>query len=266
MDDDHRERPVAGTGLLFAFLFLLLCSALLLPSATSWAGSFDVQPVRIFFTKKTRVEKLVVRNLSAGDLTVQIKAFKWIQDNDGKDVYEDTPDILVFPRILKIPPGGQRLIRLGTTVGPAIREGTYRVYVEELPVGNEKTKGTGIRFALKVGVPLFVSPLQSDNKGATGSLAMEGGKASVRTENVGNTHLVVQSITVSGLDSKGEEAFSKNLNGWYLLSGVSRIYAAQIPPAICRKLSTVQAIVRTTKNSFEETMQVTGGMCGPQAR
>ncbi len=266
MNDDHRKRPVAGTGLFFAFLFFLLCSTLLLPSVTSWAGSFDVQPVRVFFTKRTRVEKLVIRNLSASDLTVQIKAFTWVQDNDGKDVYEDTPDILVFPRILKIPKEGQRLIRLGTTVGPAIREGTYRVYVEELLVGDKKAKGAGVRFVLKVGVPLFVSPLVSDNKGATGSFTMEGGKARLRTENTGNTHLVVQSITVTGRDDRGEETFSKNLNGWYLLGGVSRTYTTQIPPTICRRLSTVQAIVRTTKNSFEETMQVTGGMCGLQTR
>lgn len=266
MNDDHRERPVAGTGLSRVFLFILLCSALFLPSATSWAGSFDVQPVRISFTAKTRVEKLVVRNLSAGDLTVQIKVFKWVQDNDGKDVYEDTSDLLVFPRILKIPRGEQRLIRLGTTVGPAIQEGTYRVYVEELPVGDGKAKGTGVRFALKVGVPLFVSPLERNNRGATGSFTIEKGKARLRTENTGNTHLVIQSITVTGRDDRGEETFSKDLKGWYLLGGASRIYTAQIPPAICRKLSTVQAIVRTTRNSFEETMQVTGDMCGPQTR
>jgi len=266
VNKDYGERPVAGTGLLFAFLFFLLCSTVLLPFATSWAGSFDVQPVRVFFTKKTRVEKLIVRNLSPGDLTVQIKAFTWAQDNDGKDVYENTTDILVFPRILKIPPGGQRLIRLGTTVGPAIRERTYRVYVEELPVGGEKTRSPGVRFALKVGIPLFVSPIESDNRGVTGSLTMEGGKASLRMENAGNAHLVVQSITVTGRDSKGEETFSKNLNGWYLLGGASRIHAIQIPPAICGRLSTVQATVRTTRNSFQETMQVTGGTCGPQAR
>jgi P pilus assembly chaperone PapD len=64
--------------------------------------------------------------------------------------------------------GGQRLIRLGTTAGPATREKTYRVYVEELPVGDGKTRGSGVSFALKIGVPLFVNPLKSEDRGAVG--------------------------------------------------------------------------------------------------
>lgn len=260
------ERPAPGTGLLFILLFTLLCGAVLSAPATSRAAGFDVQPVRVSFTTRTRAEKLVVNNLSDGDLTVQAKTFKWTQDNDGKDVYEDTSDILVFPRIVRIPRGGQRLIRLGTTAGPATREKTYRVYVEELPVGDGKTRGSGVSFALKIGVPLFVNPLKSEDRGAVGSLAMQGGKLSLSMKNAGNTHLVIQSITVSGRDDRGEEAFSRSLNGWYLLAGASRTYGTQIPPAVCEKLSTIRTAVRTTRNSFEETMQVTGGMCGPRMR
>jgi fimbrial chaperone protein len=262
----HGERPAAGTGLLFILLFALVCEAVLLTPATSRAGNFDVQPVRVSFTARTRAEKLVVRNLGDGDLTIQAKAFKWIQDNAGKDVYEDTSDILVFPRVVRIPRGGQRLIRLGTTAGPAARERTYRVYVEELPVGDGRTRGSGVSFALKIGIPLFVNPLKSEDRGAVGSVSMEAGRLSLRMKNAGNTHLVIQSITVSGRDDKGEEAFSRNLNGWYLLAGASRTYGTQIPPAVCGRLSTITTVVRTTRNSFEETMQVTGGMCGPRTR
>ncbi len=266
MDNHYAKRPVAETGRFFVLLFSLMCSAVLLPPGTCYAGNFDVQPVRISFTAKTRVGKLVVRNLTAGELIIQAKAFKWVEGSDGKDVYEDTPDILIFPRVVKIPRGGQRLLRLGTTVGPAIEERTYRVYIEELPLGEQKTGSGEIRFTLKIGIPVFISPLKTKDGGVEGSLTMEGGKAVVQVRNSGNCHLVIESIAVTGRDYRGEKIFSKNLTGWYLLGGASRKYATQIPPALCAKLSTIQTMVRTTRNSLEKTMQVTGGMCGPRTR
>lgn len=261
-------RPVEKTGRLIILFVLLLPAVVFSTGTASHAQGFDVQPVKVFFNGRTRAEKLVVRNVGDGDLSLQAQAFAWSQDKDGEDVYEETSDIVIFPRILRIPRGEQRIIRLGTALGPSSREGTYRVYVEELPIGTKKKSGAGagIRLTLRVGIPVFVSPANNPNAKASGFLTMEKGKAAVRVHNDGNTHLIIQSIAITGRNTEGAEIFSKDLNGWYLLGGASRTYATDIPPGLCRKLSEIHAVVRTTKNSIEESLPVTGSMCAPQAK
>lgn len=261
-------RPAKKTGRLI-ILFAAFLSAIVFPTGTpSHAQGFDVQPVKVFFNGRTRAEKLVVTNVSGGDLSLQVQAFAWSQDDDGEDVYEETSDIVIFPRILTIPRGEQRIIRLGADLGPSSREGTYRVYLEELPISARKASGigAGVRLTLRVGIPVFISPVNNPDKKACGSLTMEKGKAVVRARNDGNTHLIIQSIRITGSNAQGAEVFSKDLAGWYLLGGASRTYITDILPATCRKLSEIHAVVRTTKNSFEETLPVTKGMCAPQAQ
>ncbi|HBL23661.1 MAG TPA: hypothetical protein DDZ40_06050 [Deltaproteobacteria bacterium] len=261
-------RPVEKIGRIIILFALLLPAVVFLTGATSHAQSFDVQPVKVFFNGRSRAEKLVVTNVSGGDLSLQAQAFTWAQDKDGNDVYEETSDIVIFPRILIIPRGEQRIIRLGAALGPSSREGTYRVYLEELPIRARKSSGAGagVRLTLRVGIPVFVSPVNNPDKKASGSLTMEKGKAVVRAHNDGNTHLIIQSIRITGRDTRGAEVFSKNLNGWYLLGGASRTHTTDILPATCRKLSEIRAVVSTTKYSIEETLPVTGGMCAPQAK
>lgn len=268
MHEYHAMRPVEKTGRIIV-LFTAFLSAIVFSTGTpSHAQGFDVQPVKVFFGGRTRAEKLVVTNVGGGDLSLQVQAFAWSQDNDGEDVYKETSDIVIFPRILMIPRGQQRIIRLGTTLGPSPQEGTYRLYVEELPIRAQKSSGTGagVRLTLRVGIPVFVSPVNNLDTKASGSLTMERGEAVVRVHNGGKTHLIIQSVRITGRNARGAEIFSKDLKGWYLLGGASRAYVTGILPATCRKLSEIRAVVRTTRNSFEETLPVTEGMCGPQAK
>ncbi len=264
----HGSRPVEKTGRLIILFALLLPAVVFSAGTTSHAQGFDVQPVKVFFNGRTRAEKLVVTNVSGGDLSLQVQAFAWAQDKDGEDVYDETSDIVIFPGILMIPRDEQRIIRLGAAHGPSSREGTYRVYLEELPIGARESSGAGagVRLMLRVGIPVFVSPVNNPDKKASGSLTMEKGKAVVRVHNDGNTHLIIQSIRITGRDARGAEVFSKDLKGWYVLGGASRTHVTDILPATCRKLSEIHALVRTTKNSIEETLPVTGGMCAPQAK
>ncbi len=260
-------RPAEKTGRLIILFLLLVPVIVFSAGTTSHAQGFDVQPVKVFFNGRTRAEKLVVTNVGGGDLSLQVQAFAWAQDKDGEDVYGETSDIVIFPRILMIPRGEQRIIRLGAAPGPSSREGTYRVYLEELPIRARKKSGAGagVRLTLRVGIPVFVSPVNNPDKKASGSLTMEKGKAVVRARNDGNTHLIIQSITITGRDARGAEVFSKDFKGWYLLGGASRTHVTDILPATCRRLSEIHAVVRTTKNSIEETLPVTKDMCAPQA-
>lgn len=258
--------PVEKTGHRPVLPIILLIAIVLFSCVPACAQSFSVQPTRVFFDRNTKAQKLVIRNKSAADLSLQVAAYKWSQDADGRDIYENTSEIVIFPRIFKIRKGEQRLVRLGTTSGPARRERTYRVFVEELPVEDPKAPRSGIDLVFKVGIPVFLSPLQNSREALSISLAVEKGKVLVNTLNNDNAHTTIESISMIGQDCRGKEIFSKSLNGWYILSGSSRIYRADIPQAICTRLSRLRAVVTTARSSSENVVEVTGGMCGPPAK
>ncbi len=247
-------------------IFLFWLGALFLLTGTADGASFEIQPIKVFFNARTRTEKLTIRNVSDSDLSLQIAAFKWSQDKEGKDIYEETAEIVIFPRILKIPKGEEKLIRVGTTLGPALREGTYRVYVEELPVEDPQSEGVGLRITMKVGIPVFISPEKADGKAEVESLSMEKGKTAVRVKNTGNSHFIVTSLKVTGRNDQGAEIFSKDFGGWYLLSGVARTYETDIPYPACSKLAKIGVTIKTTRNSVQEELKVTRGMCGTPGR
>ena len=259
-----RPDPISGRVYLYPVCFIscLASCILLLSFVFSHAAVLNVMPTRVSFESGKRVEKLVVKNSGNNDLLVQVSAFKWSQDGNGKDVYDNTSDIVIFPKILKVPAGEERFIRLGTSLRPASQEGTYRVYVEELPVENTKQDGAVLRFTLKFGIPVFVSPVKRLYSGTIEPLAIEKGKVSFRINNNGNGHFLINSIKITGFDERGSEAFSKSLNGWYVLGGSSKFFRADIPMSVCQKLSSVSVIVKTGNVSIEKSLNLTGGMCG----
>ena len=243
-------------------LFIVWFGAFFLLTVSAGAASFDIKPIKISFKARTHAEKLVIRNLSDNDLSLQVTVLKWSQDKEGKDIYEETPDIVIFPKILTIPKGEEKIIRVGTTLKPALREGTYRVYVEELPVKNTQSEQAGLRIVMKVGVPVFISPVKSDEKGTIGSSTMEKGRAVFRVDNNGNTHFIIRTLKVICKNDQGKEIFSKDLGAWYHLSGVSRTYETNIPHSICAKLAKIDVVVKTASNSMKGGLKVTDGMCG----
>jgi len=62
---------------------------------------------------------------------------------------------------------------------------------------------------------------------------------------------------------KGEETFSKELSGWYLLSGVSRPYAITIPDGTCKALSRLEIEVKTDRFKLNGKLDVDQTMCNP---
>jgi fimbrial chaperone protein len=61
------------------------------------AASFDVSPINIFFDGQKATEKMTILNTGDGDLTLQLRLYRWTQDGEGLDVYEETKDLVAFP-------------------------------------------------------------------------------------------------------------------------------------------------------------------------
>jgi fimbrial chaperone protein len=132
----------------------LLC--LMVAAEVAAAGSFGIAPTRIELSAGHRVDVLTVRNQDSASSLVQVSAFAWSQ-RDGQDEYVATPELLVAPPVFELPGQAEQIIRVALRRDPdATRELSYRVVVQEVP--RAQLVGTGLNVALRLTIPVFVSP------------------------------------------------------------------------------------------------------------
>ncbi|MFC4454795.1 molecular chaperone [Deinococcus sonorensis] len=123
---------------------------------------------------------------------------------DGKEVLDETRDLIVNPPSFTIKPGGTQLIRIGVRKKPGATELTYRVLVQQVPiegvelpkigagtVGKDSTAGMNI--ALTFSLPVYVTP-----PGAVSKLAFtattSGKDVSLLLQNSGNRRTIMRNV------------------------------------------------------------------------
>jgi fimbrial chaperone protein len=239
----------------------LLVVPLLCPS-NARSGEWRVAPIRLDLGREAKSGVITVANEAAEKLQVQLKAYEWTQDAEGKDHYAETSDIIFFPKILIIEKAEERIVRAGIRMPAAAREKTYRLFLEEIPEP-KKAEGVNVAVAIRFGVPIFVKPIKEEPRGEIEKIGMSGGTVHVRFKNTGNLHLIINSVVVRGRNLKGEETFSKEHGGWYLLAGASRPYATDVPPEVCRDLARIDVVVKSDKLTLAGDAVVDKSMCPP---
>ena len=239
----------------------LLLFLLLIPVALR-AGDWRVSPIRLDLGRDAKSGAVTVANDSDDRLQVQMKAFEWTQDAEGKDRYEETGEILFFPRLMILERKEEKILRAGIRVPAVAKEKTFRLFIEEIP-GPRKAEGVNVAVAIRFGVPIFVKPLKEEARGEVGAMTMSAGALLVPVNNTGNVHFVVQSLLLRGKNGAGEEIFSRELSGWYLLAGVSRVYATTVPLEACGTMAVLEAEVKTDKLPLRGRLVVERSMCGP---
>jgi len=188
--------------------------------------------VRFSLSAQQPIGALTVRNDGGESTVVQLEVARWSQA-DGVDVYEATTDILATPPIFTIPPGGSQLVRVGLrrAADPA-REGSYRVFMQEVPPPSSGV--AGLRVAMRFGVPVFVAP------GTDQHAPVEPAPLALRWQlraGVGNLILAltndsdrhVQLIDFS-LWSDDEVMLVNRAAATYVLSGQGREWELVLPP------------------------------------
>ncbi|MBI5904934.1 MAG: molecular chaperone [Deltaproteobacteria bacterium] len=232
----------------------------LLPSAVV-AGDWRVTPIRLELGRDAKSGVVTIVNESEEKLQVQMSAMEWTQDAAGKDAYADTSDLLFFPRMMILEKKEEKILRAGIKVPAGGVEKTYRLFIEEIP-GPGKAEGANIAIAIRFGVPIFVRPLKEEFRGEAGPAAISAGTLHVPVRNAGNAHFVIQSVLVSGSNGRGEEIFSREIAGWYLLAGASRAYTTPVPPEACGSLSKIDIEVRTDHLPLRTQLVADPSMCG----
>ncbi len=239
-----------------AVLFLVL---LALPAAAP-SGEWRVSPIRLDLGRGAMTGVITVVNDADEPLRLQMTAHEWTQDAEGRDVYAESGDLVYYPKITSLGAKESRIVRAGIRVPAAGREKAYRLFLEEIP-GPRKSQGATVAIAVRFGVPIFVAPLKAEPKPRIAPVAMDNGTVSVRVRNEGNAHFIVRAVTVTGRNARGESVFSKEINGWYLLAGASRTYAAAIPADACPGVASIDVEVRTENSTLAGRLDADRSMC-----
>ncbi|HEY5599971.1 MAG TPA: fimbria/pilus periplasmic chaperone, partial [Candidatus Manganitrophaceae bacterium] len=183
-------------------LFLILLISLF--PRPLYAGSFKVVPIKLFLDAKTKTSAVTVTNNSNEKVTLQLEALEWSQNEKGEDFYAPTKEILFFPKIFSLEKNEEKIVRVGYQGPPSGgREKTYRLYFEELPVS--KPGETAIKMALRIGVPIFITPLKELKEKAIENMEFYEGRLRVKIKNGGNRHFIVGALHATGLDLSGAE-------------------------------------------------------------
>ncbi|SRR6266581_3362301 len=230
----------------------------LLLSAAALAANFGVSPIRLDLDRATKSGAVTVSNDETDKaLQVQMKAYAWSQDEEAKDRYEDSEDLIYYPRIMTVQPQQQRLLRVGLRLPATDLEKAYRLFIEEIPEPRKsEAQGAQIAVTVRFGVPVFVKPLKEEPRGEIETIELAKGSVSVKVRNTGNTHFIIQSVSL-----KSGEAFAKEISGWYLLPGAARIHSATLPAEICTQLTRLDVSVKTDKLELTRSLAVSAAMC-----
>jgi fimbrial chaperone protein len=246
-------------------LFYAVFAFLLLFPAKGYSGQWRVAPVRIFLGGEVKSTVITLVNEGDEKVNLQGKAMEWSQDAEGKDVYQETTDLVFFPRILMIDKGGQKIIRAGMKIPAAAREKTYRLFIEEIPSPRKDTPDNAqLTVAVRFGVPIFVKPLKEEVKGEIINTELTKGIITTTVKNTGNTHFRITEISIKGKNGKGTETFATKLGGWYLLAEATRSHSATIPQEKCIETAQIEIVVSTdTKITLNRQMNVEKTRCLP---
>ncbi len=226
------------------------------------AGDFRLIPIMLDFPAGVKSGVITLINEGVEKNSFQLTAAEWLQDKDGKDSFVGAPGLIYYPKIVTIDPGQRQVIRIGLKGPVSAVERTYRLFIEEMPDPQKVKKGVSV--LIRFGAPLFVKPANEVLKGTIEHIALSHGTVSATVKNSGTVHFRIKNVVFTGKSADGNEIFSQEVEGWYLLHDASRPYQAAIPSDVCRKLSTIEINVDADILTLHERLgPITQEMCRP---
>ncbi len=196
--------------------------------AGAQAGSLTVTPVIVTLDDKTHSAALTVKNEGSETRVVQTELLRWTQKN-GADVQTPSRDILVNPPMATLQPGQSQTVRIGLKrEADNAQELAYRLYLTEVPPPSEGF--TGLRVALRLGVPIYVSPKAKPSARVGWQAARAPNGALLLTMlNDGNSHLRVDSFKITD-PGTGRALGELRSAPFTMLAGQARRYSLALPP------------------------------------
>ncbi|MEK0081963.1 molecular chaperone [Benzoatithermus flavus] len=173
----------------------VLATLLTLPAGEAGAASLGVAPTRLEFGPGDRMVTLTLENNASAPVTVQMQTFAWRRTPATEDL-EPTHDLIAVPPIVALEPNARQVVRvaLRRPMQPDV-ERAYRLLISEVP-GSDRTPGIGVRFALRLSLPVFVTPAGATPGPVWSARPGRDGGQVLTLANRGTAHLQVHRIVL----------------------------------------------------------------------
>ena len=161
-------------------------------AGTAAASSFNISPIRADLNSTRHTAVLNITNADDEAVVVQVHVVAWSQES-GEEHLIDTRELLATPPVMQIAGHAEQVVRVALRREPdPTQELTYRVIFEEVPQA-APANFTGLRMALRLSIPVFVTPAHGKS---TADVAWEArwlaaGELEVAAVNHGTGHLQV---------------------------------------------------------------------------
>jgi fimbrial chaperone protein len=234
-------RPAVSHNVLKLLRAAVAACIALLP-LTSHAGSLRVGPTRIELSARRPVVALEVQNTADSPTLAQIDTFAWTQEGAG-DSLTPTTDVIATPLVINLAPGETRIVRVGLREpNRTAVERPYRLFVRE--VAPTFVPGTGLQFALRIGVPVFALPLDARSGAVSSPAALNWrwvpdiqGCATVQLFNPSARH---DRVLTAEMLSRGGEVLWRSNEPAYVLAGSRRSLVPALCPPSIREAATLR--------------------------
>lgn len=214
-------------------------------SGMAGATSIQVAPIRLVLSSLRPIAAMTVGNSEDSDIAVQAEIVEWSQDN-GKDVYKATQDVLVNPAIFRLPGNSQQIVRIGLRISSGPTERSYRVFLQQLPrdqalptdvagtgAGADRSRVASLQTLLRIGVPVFIPPVVATHEVQWHLVAAEpragersGSRHLLVMDNRGTEHVQLSGVVVRS--EQGVEIARESLSQ-YVLAGQSSTVPLDLP-------------------------------------
>ncbi len=224
-------------------IFLLFAAVLSGASVAADAPGLSISPVRVDLSATRKADAITVVNTGAARKVLETEVLLWTQVND-EDAYAPAVDLRANPSRLSLEPGATQIVRVGlvrSAMVPQVTEGAYRVYFHELPQ-DEGDTGSQLKFALRIGIPVFVRPAQAAKPQVSWTASRENDGLKLVAVNRGGMHARLADVRVHSL---GGEVIADGFR--YVLPGASRTW--RIPQFTDQPLS-VSALGENGRTEF----------------
>ena len=231
----------------------MIAAAVLASTVPVDASNFSIDRTRVELSRDHTSEVITILNRSTEPLRLQVTGFRWSQAAGEPMVLDPTDEIVFFPTVLQVEPGASRQVRVGYLGTPGARERTYRIILEELPPATTGSDNL-VRVLTRLNVPVFVDPARPSPSPRLGAVAREGATVIVPVHNGGSSHVMIEAVTVSGVDGQGRRLFSEEVNGWYVLADSANVFNVALP-ADCGQAAAFHISVRTAAQTLTTTLE-----------
>lgn len=234
---------------------LILFAAAL--AGVAGAASLRISPIGIELAPNQRAAALTVTNTDKRPVSIQVRVFRWTQD-DGGDRLDPTTDLIVNPPAATIPAGAAYTVRIARpSVTPVDAERSYRLVIDELPRPSESGPASqGVAMLLRTSMPVFIGD-HAQSASLAWTVWQDAQGLHAEASNTGRRHARVAGLALDAGDGR-RIVFGEGLNG-YVLAGAARRFDLrtapnETPPRLAG--ATVVLTARDRDQQLRETLSV----------